>query len=495
MKLTAYIKSLSLNTGDPIDINEDDIIAIIGPNNSGKTRLLRELHRAVQGNSSPSTRIVRNHEVHVTSDKNSLKTWLNAHAVMIDNTPEDPSYRYGDQSFSLNTAVSSLSNGKSLGSFANFLCTLATTSTRLSQLNRTDSIDPAAETPKDPLQALACNRKWERKVDRIVREAFQMGIMTRSSGKRISLRCLKDRALNLGEDRSDPDHQRKTFNLPEITGEGDGILSFTGCLMTTFANDAKIVFIDEPEAFLHPPQARHLGYVFARDTRKEKQIWLSTHSGALLRGLMDGNTSRLKILRITRDGEKNPYMLLDTAAIQTLWSDPILRFSNALDSLFHKKVIVCESDTDCRFYSAILDSLADKNEQLPDVAFIPSGGKDRSKVIVKALRELGICITCVHDFDSLRDNTSLESTIESLGGESAKFREKVSSIVKEIEQKSPPLMKSQVRDCILKTIDSCKDDKLKDDDIQQIRASLKSASPWENAKRIGVDHLSGLAAR
>jgi hypothetical protein len=46
-----------------------------------------------------------------------------------------------------------------------------------------------------------------------------------------------------------------------------------------------------------------------------------------------------------------------------LWNTPLLRYSSILDGLFHERVTICEADSDCRFYAAMLDAvIASKGE-------------------------------------------------------------------------------------------------------------------------------------
>lgn len=64
-------------------------------------------------------------------------------------------------------------------------------------------------------------------------------------------------------DRQD-DYYNQVTKLPELQDQGDGMRSFASILLDTFTSDHTITLIDEPEAFLHPPQARLLGKMLAK---------------------------------------------------------------------------------------------------------------------------------------------------------------------------------------------------------------------------------------
>ncbi|WP_304722163.1 AAA family ATPase [Conexibacter sp. CPCC 206217] len=43
--------------------------------------------------------------------------------------------------------------------------------------------------------------------------------------------------------------------LPLVPDQGDGMRSFIGLLLTILSSSHPLILVDEPEAFLHPPQA------------------------------------------------------------------------------------------------------------------------------------------------------------------------------------------------------------------------------------------------
>jgi AAA15 family ATPase/GTPase len=47
--------------------------------------------------------------------------------------------------------------------------------------------------------------------------------------------------------------------MPPLQAQGDRMRSFIGLMLVVSAGQYQVLLIDEPEAFLHPPQARLLG--------------------------------------------------------------------------------------------------------------------------------------------------------------------------------------------------------------------------------------------
>lgn len=146
------------------------------------------------------------------------------------------------------------------------------------------------------------------------------------------------------------------------------------------------MFLDEPEAFLHPPQARLLGRSLGRLTKNGRQVICATHSSAVVHGLLQDSTHNVTVVRLQRQGDVNRASVLGHDAIRDLWNDTLLRHSNVLDGLFHRGVVVSESDSDSRFFSACLEECLER-EELPasDLLFTQSGGKQRLRKVITAL--------------------------------------------------------------------------------------------------------------
>lgn len=130
--------------------------------------------------------------------------------------------------------------------------------------------------------------------------------------------------------------------------------SFVGILLQLMLDYICVYLIDEPESFLHPPQARIMGEIIGETLSNQQQAFISTHSEDIIKGLLDVAPKRLKIIRITREGNTNSFAVLDNDNLRKLWADPLLKYSNIMSAIFHKNVVLCESDSDCKMYSFLV---------------------------------------------------------------------------------------------------------------------------------------------
>jgi hypothetical protein len=264
--------------------------------------------------------------------------------------------------------------------------------------------------------------------------------------------------------------------------------SFAGVLLATSVGRESVVLIDEPEAFLHPPQARLLGTTLVQDRNRGRQLFIATHSTDILRGVLETESADVRVLRIQRSGPKNIVRLLNNDRIKELWGDPLLRYSNILDGLFHESVVVCEADADCRFYSAVLDAtLSQKGDdrRRPDLMFTHCGGKSRLPVVIRALREVDVPVKAVADFDVLSEQEPLKSIVESLGATWSTLETEWQLVKSAVDSKKPDLSTSEVKAEIEKIFDSISSSTFPPDAKARIQTALKRTSPWAHAKLCG----------
>ena len=223
--------------------------------------------------------------------------------------------------------------------------------------------------------------------------------------------------------------------------------------------------------------ARLLGRMLVKNKPNDRQLFISTHSEDFLKGLLDADSNNVKIVRINREGNNNHINILSNDGIRRLWNDSILRYSNILSGLFHSKVVICESDTDCRFYQAILDALYEgKDVVSPDILFTHSNGKERLKVVVSALEALKLKVIAITDIDVL-DYESIKS--------------KWKSIYEYVKQQRAQLDTDAVKKDIKEILDGIITPQLTKEDIDKIKRSLKASTAWAKVKEVGKDFFSG----
>jgi len=375
---------------------------------------------------------------------------------------------------------------------------ILTSEQRLLAANPANNIQLTKDAFEHPIHFLQKHDSLEQKFSNYFRQAFGTDlIIHHNSGSKVPFYVGDKPIPKTGEDRISEGYLRELEKLDLLHEQGDGMRSFVGVLLNVFISSYSMLFIDEPEAFLHPPQARLLAKMLAKDFPSERQLFLATHSESFLKGLLDANVTNLKIIRIQRDGTINKVSVLDSSDIQSIWNDSLLRHSNVLDGLFHSKVVICESDSDSRFFSALLSAQFDNTTSIaPDVLFINCGGKHRIPTVIKALQKLNVPLKVVSDFDLLNDTNPLQEIYADLGGNWSEVENDWKLVKKEIEQKRPEFLTDDVKKEIEAIFETTKDRIFPKQKINEIQKTLKKASAWTEAKEVGKAFIpSGSASQ
>ena len=153
------------------------------------------------------------------------------------------------------------------------------------------------------------------------------------------------------------------------------------------------------------------------------QLIVATHSSDILRGFLEGTRGNARILRISREDNSNIVMEASGETIKELWKKPELRYSNALEGIFHEQTIICEDDSDCRLINSIADYL-DMNSQVQwiDTAYVPTGGKHGIAKVADVLRKIGVPVKAVFDIDFLSEQNLVKTTVQAFGADWKEIR-------------------------------------------------------------------------
>ena len=199
--------------------------------------------------------------------------------------------------------------------------------------------------------------------------------------------------------------------LENLYDQGDGIRSAVAILASLIVSNHTLYLIDEPETFLHPPQAKMLGRNIVQ-VSKDKQCFISTHNIDLIRGVLEEDASRVKIIKIDRQENINTFNIIDNNSIAKLSTDKNLKYTNVLNGLFYKQIVLCENESDCKFYSTILEELDLKTYQ--NTLFCAVGGKDQFKLIVPLLINLNIKWRVIADIDLINNIDKLKQLLNAI---------------------------------------------------------------------------------
>lgn len=416
-----HLESIEFNDGTIINLEPNSIVVFTGANNCGKSQVLRDIEAYIK-DPEAHTIVVKKGELNYSGKLNfdyfvkrarlgdDGDIWLGgigARYELWENYWKDRSLY-------------------SLGSlFVNRLDTeerlVASKAQPLYSGNPSENINP--------MQNLFDSNSVEDDISRLFYEGFEQDlIVNRRYGSNVSLH-IGNRPDWTGGREGEGEYYETVSKLPMIDTQGDGMRSFASILIDTFTSDTTVSLIDEPEAFLHPPQTRTIGRILAGNNQNQRQLFIATHSADFINGLLEANNNNVIIIRINRQDSINHMSSLDNKNIHELWQNPILRYSNVLNGLFHKKVIVCESDYDCLFYKALIDEVyKDSQEIISNIMFTHSGGKDRMKDIVSALRALRVSVIAIPDFDIINNKSKLSQLTDSYGIDKSEISTKLSVI-------------------------------------------------------------------
>lgn len=207
------------------------------------------------------------------------------------------------------------------------------------------------------------------------------------------------------------DNHNLSKEMEDLYIQGDGIRSAFAILASLIVNNHSLFLIDEPETFLHPPQARLLAKNIV-NLSNDKQCFISTHNIDFIKGVLEADSSRVKIIKIDRFENKNKFNLVDNNSVAEIANDKNLRYTNILDGLFYDRLVLCENESDCKFYSAILENLDPVKYQ--NTLFCAVGGKHQFKKVVPLLKKLNIQYAIIADIDLINNKNDLRQLVNSI---------------------------------------------------------------------------------
>lgn len=493
-----YTRTITFSGGTTLNFDNNDVVVVVGPNNAGKSVALRAIRDKLAdiNNASPVISSIRYESAGTGSE---VYQWLQSMTKLeATSTPGNPRLQgLGAAVFQseVESCWNSLSPSglrgftKGLRGMTRFFCYRLTAEERLQGANPPQNISLTDQAPIHPIHFLQQDDSLEKRLSEQFRKAFGVDLIVhRNAGDKVPLYVGQRPEVKPGQDRVSREYNVELEKLPKLETQGDGMRSFASVLLYTSVGQESVLLIDEPEAFLHPPQARLLGRMLISDAGSERQLFVATHSGDVLRGVLDGNSKRTRVVRIRRDGNVNQVRELDHENIQRLWADPLLRYSDILNGLFHERVVVCEGDSDARFYAAVMDALYEgsrSEQQKPAIMFTHCGGKGRLHMVVSSLRALDVPVIAVVDFDILRDENPLSGLVVAAGGNWETLKGDWRIVKSSIDKKNPDLKFAEVKQQISEILDKVLTVTLPDGAKQQIKKLLKRTSAWANAKAGG----------
>jgi AAA domain, putative AbiEii toxin, Type IV TA system len=193
-----------------------------------------------------------------------------------------------------------------------------------------------------------------------------------------------------------------------IESQGDGFRSYAATVAALTVARRPVTLIDEPETSLHPPQAISMGRYFGKSFDASHQLVAATHSADLLRGVLSTAT-QLTLIRLTRKGDKNHAVSISADELRAIANDPLLNASSILDAVFFSGAVVTEADADRAFYEEISIRL-DPSES---IRFTSVQGKHTISRAIRAYRRMGVAHAAITDIDALREDNAFTTLVSS----------------------------------------------------------------------------------
>lgn len=428
MAIRFRITTIKSTGGDVVTFPESGVTCVVGGNNAGKSQFLSEIWRLVD-------QPVRDQEPLTIADMRVLRPggtveetedWLRSHAISYDTAPGTAAryaVRAGDSG---QTAAeihewfdSTHQGGAYLGNASQFFVHHATAGTLAGYA--AGAVDSRSyNSANAPLGKLFRSGELETALSNAAFETFRERLVLDRVDVEIRLRVGEVSAAVPPINRPTKEYSDAVAALPLLDAQGDGLKSFAGLALHLLAERPNVLLVDEPEAFLHPGQARAVGRWLAdQAVANDVQLIIATHDRDIVLGLLQAQTAApVNVLRVSRDGSQTHLSQLQPDEVRAVWNSPVLRYSNVLQGLFHRKVVICESDGDCRFFGAALDELAfaeGKRALADDVLFVPAGSKNRIGTIAGSLAHLKVAAEAIVDFDALRYRADLKGIVAGLG--------------------------------------------------------------------------------
>ena len=478
------IEKVVFNDKTEIEFDADDIVLLVGANNVGKSRTLKDIKDDLIDSSKP--KIIVKEVAYNSSDftdesiksyfeKNFIKDSIGNYNVLID----DNCYQYYDKY-----------NLKPTGDNREFYKVLFSFLSTENRLNISKSIrfnSSVDNTNLRSMKALETNLIYINMLNSFLSLGFGKSIEIcdeYSNGtilKKYKIGKHDDINEAINTDRRTA--MQKMKDMEDLQDQGDGIRSAVAVLASLIVNDHSLFLIDEPESFLHPPQARLLGKHIVELSRG-KQCFISTHSIDFIKGVLEADPSRVKIIKINRSENENSFKEIDNDGVSQIANDRNLKYTNILDGLFYDRLVLCENESDCKFYSAILENLDQSIYQ--NTLFRAVGGKDQFKKVIPLLIRLNIKYVVIADIDLISNRIYLKSLINSIKDDCySEIDECHSEFIKLFEEGMNSQVKTQ--ETIKNEINDLFDENkyMSDDTANKIKALLKNISSFKMLKRGG----------
>lgn len=404
---------------------------IVGPNNSGKSRFLKELRDYLAGDHR-NLRILSTvdfpypgsfGEINATYNIGSkmvqdqygnwmLKVYTNRPDQTLDMTASLESYFTRNiNAFSGNwqehftNVVDQKDNAEFLSWFGSLFYQYIGTEERLTicKTQRNYGMD---SNSANYLTSFKYSDELLTSLANKVKQLFQKDIYldTQTLGDRLLFRVGENFDNIRNKPISNESEARNLFDEDMLDNQGDGLKSFVSTFLSLNYGKSEVLLIDEPEAFLHPPLARQLGEMIG-ESQNEKTVFIATHSVEVLKGILS-KCKDVNVIRITQpESHKNDVKLVNQEVLNSILQNPLLRVSRVLEGIFCDRVIITEAEADELVFQELIEKIFSES----GLFFAHGQNKQTLATIAELYQKIGVKYEIITDFDVLRQPAELYS--------------------------------------------------------------------------------------
>lgn len=406
------LKSVTTRSGTTAELSKPGALCIVGGNNVGKSQLLRDLASLISRHRVAEPVVLEDIHFEVDSWNDAdVERWFRDNSIRIADPTQGEMFQAPDGGAQMRMADLlgyARQPDPAVNQLASWFIENLDSGRRHSLASaRLGSAGIMIGNAGNPLMQLFRDGDLERELSDLCKRTFGFGLTLDRANGDLMLRVGFPGIPSPSLQYPTLEYANAVAALTPLESQGDGVRNYLGMVLHMMTSRVGVTMIDEPEAFLHPAQARslgrHLGTVAVENSR---QLVTATHDRDFVIGLLESDVP-VTFLRLNRS-KADSAATLDVASVQDIWSRPELRYSNVLQGLFHRVAVVCEADADCRWYAAVLDGLA-LESGLPgeEALFLPAGGKSGVQNCVKVLRSLDVNCYAIVDFDVVLDVNQL----------------------------------------------------------------------------------------
>ena len=385
---------------DPLTFKPGALTVFVGPNNSGKSLILRELETNTRGRIIESVVMALPNLVEIRELLSPLITEQQDNRLTV-------AWRDILEGTGSSSSFDRSAEPQLLGSLYHKFCSLSLRldgATRLEMLKLT-SLSNARYAPGGILGELFQEDSARQRIREALAEVFNLQFVidiTDLAHIRVKFSREPLPVADI-EKRVTDDATYYMQRASDLSEFGDGIRAFAGIVAALLSSRYMRILIDEPEAFLHPPLVRRLGKKLTQLARSRRgNVFAATHSADFIMGCIQAGTDGLNVVRLTYSDGVGTSRLLASDELRALMLDPLIRSTGVLGALFNEGAIVCEADRDRVFYQEINERLLDGGRPgATDCAFLNAQNWQTTGRVIYPLRRMGIPAAAIVDLDVL----------------------------------------------------------------------------------------------